>query len=412
MSLASMLATGSWAPKFTHSTDSKYPASVMWEKDFYSWGEFYRVSNSVLNHPKTSTYELCDCFREDKLFNIQEKSMVENRHFRQYSSPRRGSSADGESFMLQLSYLQYYGPMPPRGHADISLSLPRDEIDYNKYVNEVGKMCPASLLPPNHTAVCKIMEREFHYPRLHALPSRDALWPMTPYCSAHLREVGLKNDFPGFFDDHNGVFDTAVLKRLEPSHLLVSIGWHAPFSSQGKDEARDKEWLRRRIEFARNNFVVPPKPHLKLPQVTWRGNSAFSQFGEYNDRIARELWEETTANAQEDEFGAFGYISFWDLTADLWAIQEWVLEYRSVAFDVTRFLDNSTLGGAEPTTLEEKQIRAAHDLKFRLSPALLRGVSRQAIKIKLATVFLDHAHPQPYVYNELNNAFLNSVCHV
>lgn len=459
LSLTSMITTGSWAPKLTHSTDKRYPASIMWEKDFVSWGEFYRVSNNVLNDPSATAYELCDCFREDKPFNFQEKSMVENRHYRQYVDAPRKVTGGGDT-MVQLSYVQFYGPMPTRGHACLSLSLPQEQVSYVKYVYEVGSnLCPSSLIPQNHSAYCKVLGREYKYPLMKVLSSQDALWPITPYCSKHIKEARLKNDFPGFWDDITGRFDDQVLKRLEPSHLVVSIGWHAPLVSQGKDEDKDKEWLRRRIESAKHNFAVSPNHRLKLPQVTWRGNSAFSSFGEYNDRIAFAVHQETAAvvaveaaRAESNEnssgkttgyidasvarveavqknasdLSGLGFVALWQLTADLWAIQDWVLQYRSHPFDAARFYhynatatDSNTVATGS-VLFEDKQLQAALGLKFRLSPELVRSVLHanrgtgkpSAVLIKLITIFLDHAHPQPYVYNELNNAFLNSVCHV
>jgi hypothetical protein len=434
LSLTYMLTTGGWAPKLSHSTNGKFPASIMWEKDFFSWGEFYRVSNGVLNDPSSGTYEVCDCYRPNVLFNMQEKSMRENRHFRQYGSARQVSGAAHETVgpVLRLSYIQFYGPMPQRGLSRLSLSLPLAEAEFNAHLRAAGEdMCPSSLIPHNYTAVSKVMAREYQYPPMKTLPPRDALLPMTPYCSQHIQEARLNNDFPQFWSDLDGQFDDKVLKSMGPTHLIINIGWHAPFTSQGKDEQKDKQWLRRRISSARQNFVSSGKHHhLRLPQVTWRGSTAFSVFGQYNDRIARELQgelavsaaaESTSTRPPSDASGignssaveALGLVELWELTADLWAIQEWVREYRKYPFDAARFADNSTFNGEEPTTPELQQIQAARALKFRLSPDLLRVASRKGVvvAVKLITIFLDQAHPQPYVYSELNNAFLNSVCH-
>lgn len=65
LSLAVLMATNQWAPKFTHSTDTKYPPSMLSEGDFGSWSDFYHYTNSIINDPSTSSHELCDCFRDD-----------------------------------------------------------------------------------------------------------------------------------------------------------------------------------------------------------------------------------------------------------------------------------------------------------------------------------------------------------
>ena len=65
LSLAVLISTGKWAPRFTHSTDPKYPPSVLSEGDFGSWSDFYHYTNSIINDASTDSYELCDCFRDD-----------------------------------------------------------------------------------------------------------------------------------------------------------------------------------------------------------------------------------------------------------------------------------------------------------------------------------------------------------
>lgn len=65
MSLAVLMATNKWAPKFSRSTDPRSPPSMLSEGDFGSWSDFHQYTNSILNDPSTSSHEMCDCFRDD-----------------------------------------------------------------------------------------------------------------------------------------------------------------------------------------------------------------------------------------------------------------------------------------------------------------------------------------------------------
>ena len=67
MSLTTLIATGHWSPRLSHKTNPAYRPSAMIEKDFNTWSDFHQFTNTMLNDPSTSSYELCDCFRDDNL---------------------------------------------------------------------------------------------------------------------------------------------------------------------------------------------------------------------------------------------------------------------------------------------------------------------------------------------------------
>lgn len=474
ISLASFLATGDWSPKYTHSTHPDYPASILWEKDFPNWGEYYRVSNSMINDYKTSSYEFCDCFRDDSVpwtplekcaphkynFCSQEESMLENRYFRAYfndhrsHSPEKRSSAAHDlldqhvkhdhhdhmdrmnrthsSDMLRVSYIQFNGPMPLRGRSAISSGLPLGQYEYLKFVESaLTPTCPLSMLPSNNSDVIADYAEKYKYPQpRHDMHIVSAALPMTGECGWEL--VGLRDtdgitklNFPNFYeDDSAGDFDRKIVQGMNVTHLLVNLGWHAGIRKIYTDRAFAKEWVKRRYRFMEkftsftSQAEMKPRVHpLALPHFTWRGTTAKSPFGKDNDELVQEVVAEEPG---------IGYIDHRLITLKLREIHNWAQSFGGKV-DLTAYLkrkrietqmnDTSSKHSEKiPNQGELSAIEEFDKLKLLLDPKLEDAViareqlSGDDVTLTIPAIYLDHVHFQPWVYNELNNAFLNSIC--
>jgi hypothetical protein len=435
LSLAHLLATDHWSPKLAHVTNSKYPPSIMWEKDWDTWAAYYQQSNAALNrHTKGArSYELCDCFRDDTVpwsaepdcganaaFCSQEESMIENRNLRVYtgaSAPGAGGAtaaggAGGAAAgaagtvagladmapLLRLTYMQFFGLMPMRGRSVLAAQLPRSEQRYVAYLDQLGSaVCPAA------TAGA-------------AKGSRHGLVPITGKCGLRLRDLrddpAYKHDFPQFYDDLAGRLEKEVLGPIGATHLLVNIGWHAPLRGESNETETDA-WIEARLRGAQKHFDASydrERP-LFLPQVTWRGTTAFGPFGEGNDQTVERFRHKHPRPAG----GELGYNDLWGLTERLWEIHKWIAKTNgSVGLhDLVGDLDGAS---AQHTRLDDGW-RDLQLLDIRLSARFKAKVSslfkhHHTSSLVLPPIFLDHAHPQPWVYNELNNALLNAICPV
>jgi len=136
-----------------------------------------------------------------------------------------------------------------------------------------------------------------------------------------------------------------------------------------------------------------------MPQVTWRGGTAFGPWCKDNNDIARELHMDLLTDPSDNHL-ELGFADVFQLTEDLWSVNKWVLEYGG-ELDLKRFVSKTAEG------IDAVKMQAALDINFRLSV----GLENELSTVKVRPVYMDHAHPQPWVYNEINNAFLNSICH-
>lgn len=493
MSLVSFLSLGHWSTRVTHTTEPKNTASLMWEKDFPSWGEYYRVSNAVLNNVENGCYELCDCYREDgEKYRIQQETMIENRHFRAYSSikSRVGSkkklhnshSTPGDhsaESMVRVSYIQYYGSqMSIRGRSKLSTALPLEEEAYKAYVNEIGSLlCPFSILPENRIFTQDMNGRVNNYPNLKnnmaIATAVSGLMPMTKECGVRLNKRNLMGnedqshtasdasssdgdialDFPPlFWNDTTGELDRKVLAKLNITHLLLNLGWHAPFANIEANGGNytGVNWLLDRLKYSKL-YSNPSDMDISLPRVTWRGSTSPATWGMANDAVALNVFESQHAQS------TMGLMQLWELTDSLWHINRWINHNRGKVDIGQLILEQETLKSnpemkagvhgmhegrgtdGNHTDIEVDQTEILHQLKFNISPklhAIVRSINTtmhntipksgrfrsyerlyverssegNKLILKLYPIFLDHAHPQPWVYNEINNVFLNSIC--
>ena len=522
LSLATLLGTGAWSPKLTHRTSKSYPPSLLSERDFATWADFYRFTNQQLNDVRTSSYEVCDCHRDDMMlwddlpdpvgcpegglvdgFCNQQESCVENRHFRSYHKVQGEGldldSTPGSDAAAKLSYIQFYGSMPLRGRSSLSLRLPDAEEDFVRYLNRTGaELCPLALadqeFPPpvfysqkgNASALAALhfWSRDAHYNNAHTArhrrPVLSALQPISWECGLVLRrardvkESLTRLDFPGFYDDMSGLFEEQVLGPLGASHLVVNIGFHSALPGYADNETKNRDWLRRRVKAARKHYTGGKKAsrRLALPQVTWRGTTAFAPFAALNDRNAREVRDELLVEAksgtgksgsgegggvvQDLELGVF---DIYDMTRRLWGLHRLMQRLGgSVDLILLRAIElgleqeyhppllaasnhTSSVRGAGELGLGTgwvKQVAGEwRGLNIRLGSRLnatashVAGVLEEAGTVgddhgrlrrhrhvlhkrmlKIPVVYVDMAHPQPWVYNEINNMFLNSICQV
>jgi len=115
---------------------------------------------------------MCDCFREDKLpwyqdgGNHQQASCYENRYYRYVPN----GNMDDNTNDVRISYIQFYGYMPQRGHKDL-VHLPRSS-DVHSHLKEAS---------------------------IRRCGKEDALVPLQPSCMKDVREKS-DWDFPPFFE--------------------------------------------------------------------------------------------------------------------------------------------------------------------------------------------------------------------
>lgn len=353
LNLAAFLAQGRWSHHFV----DQFPhgLSFLSEKEFKSWSWFYEETNLALNKWKRSV-EICDCFRNDtQPFDEFIRDMFENRHFRHIPSLDLNTNVTD----VRLSYIQWWGLMPMRGHKSISLAAPRSE-KIGPFLQELNnQMCPAR---------------------------PDRFWPLTRDCAKQRKDL-FTIDFPAFSykelcteyphptlspetkDDMCQKFERDILAPLGTTHLILNTGWHAGLEHVGP------KFLPKVIDAAQKYFApIPADSPLKhtLPRVTWRQTTTGAVF-EDNDKIALQVKRFTPANH-------FGFLPVGEIT---------------------------------------KKLRVLHDLMEANNIATLRRLVHKhpsfppELDVNLTTVrniWHDPAHFEPYVYNEINNMFLNAIC--
>lgn len=353
LDLAAFLAHGKWPMHFV----SQWPEgrSFLSEKEYNSWSWFYQDSNRQLNRG-SHAMEVCDCARNDSVgFFEFIQDMFENRHFRYIPSGNLEDTAND----VRLSYIQWWGTMPMRGHQDISLKLPRNKTTVSFLKNWSKALCPKA---------------------------PESFWPLSRNCSDQRPDIH-EIDFPAFAEkeicanfpaptlqpetqiNRCQLFEKDILGAMGATHLMLNTGWHA-----GLEHVGGYRFLDKIVDAAAKHFApTPSQSKLQLPSVIWRQSTQGSVF-ESHDKIALNYTE--TQGSEKLAFFSVG-----EITAMLRKIDA-----------AWRRNDTRTL----------QQLIKTHPTSW---PA--------GKHVNLSTVhpiWHDPAHFEPYVYNEINNLFLNAVC--
>lgn len=418
LSLAHFIGKGHWGPKYAKVTHPSYPHSIVSEKDFKNWGSFYAVTNAMLNDPTQSYYEICDCFRDDAVewidrsvcvngFCSQQESCMENRYFRQYS--KQG--------LVRLSYFQFYGPMPMRGRKILSNHTPMPEKEYRTFAESMGrKMCPM-----NNSIVDDSLNQLPHW---KSTTRSQCLVPITPECGWKLRDERDTIDyarwnFPQFYDDDTeGNLEREVMQPMNVSHLILNIGFHSDIHSSETHSARD--WVKTRVRSASQYFQKTKNPLLHLPQVTWRGSTAFGPFAQYNDELVRQTQRELGIKDDQPRVhdptqASLGFLDVYRLSEELWKIHRWIVRYNG-SFNIAEYYRFQN--GTTQRHFERKKWKEFQELPLVLSEhfgeknSTSEAIPKYLRSLKLAPIYVDAAHPQPWVYAELHNFFFHVACDI
>lgn len=381
LSLAHLLARKSWAPKFARlPAHPSLQNSILSERDFKpKWSEFYRASNKLLSNNKDS-FEVCDCFRDDSQpwykdgGGHQQESCSENRHFRFVPN---GFLNDTHRD-VRLSYIQWYGDMPLRGHKSLSI-LPRDSSLPDYLARQSRKYCSNDDTIVPYSGACALKRR------------KEARWDMPSFSERVLCQPGYEIGGIGNAESVRcRMFERDVLGPMGTTHLLLNIGWHSSLS-QNPDEGRGEWFLDKVVHAADEYFASYPtsRPaahaqnssisshklhgHMVLPKVTWRSTTARGPFHYDSDPVA---WKYRNTHGPHR------------------------LEYFDV-WGITEFLQNI-----------HDAIVSKDDAK--LSQLLLKSTlwpgSQSVNTSTVLTIWVDPAHPEPWVYEEIHSAFLSAVC--
>jgi hypothetical protein len=171
------------------------------------------------------------------------------------------------------------------------------------------------------------------------------------------------------------LFEKDVLAKIGTTHLLLNIGWHDGLSSKNTLEHRGQWFLEKLVNAADKYFTNPyankTTKQVHLPLVTWRSTTAYGPFHGESDAVAKQY--STTKQKM-------GYFDVWDITEYLKKIDELILSNN---------------------TIELKRIIKTHKTFDKHIE-----VNHTNIHIN----FVDPAHPQPWVYAEIHNLFLNAIC--
>lgn len=370
ISLAHLLATHHWGRKFCQVFHKDLPISILNEKDYKLWHRFYQDSNILLNNGKRSI-EICDCFRRDGLpfiglngLNQQASDCSENRHFRYMPS----SDANDDAHDVRLSYIQWYGLMPMRGHRKISTRIPRNESIYS-FLDELNKQtCPPQTIWPVHEECSK------HRP--------DQIY----YDFPHFGSPEICSDYSKMKDPNDDCqkFEREILGSLGTTHLIMNIGWHnglmhlTPHFLEKVSDAAERYFSYPGPEKDRFNPKLRQKHaktnqwgNIHLPRVTWR-TSTYDAVFNMGDETARQF---SIVNGTER------------------------LEYFAV-FEMTKKLRLIQLAVERKDTTQLKKL-------VKLSKWWTKGTE---IPTDIPFSWTDPAHTEPWVYTEIHEVFLNSIC--
>jgi hypothetical protein len=349
LNFAALFAQGRWSLHFI----DHYPEgrSFLSEKEFSSWMWFYQETNRALN-AGNHAIEVCDCHRNDSVgFFDFIQDMFETRHFRYLPN----GNLDDAMNDVRLSYIQWWGLMPQRGHQYISLNLPRSKNILPFLRNLNNKLCPNG---------------------------GESFWPLSRHCSDQRPDIH-QIDFPDYSvreicenypnltidewtkEDKCQRFERKILKNLNITHLILNTGWHAGLEHVGP------KFLDKLVDAADKYFYPAPYASIKLPKVTWRQSTNGAVF-ESHDDIAKKY------HSKDNE--KLGFFSVGEITGKLKIIHDLLV-------------NNDTIG-----------------LKRIVKVNPFWPKDRQLNSSTIHLIWHDPAHFEPYVYTEVNNLFLNAVC--
>ena len=391
LSLAYFLAYNHWARRHCQVYHPNVPRSILNEKDYKEWALFYHDSNAVLNRRWPHAMEICDCFRDDRLEwngppgQTQDTTCYENRHFRASYSNSKGRHKDTTGKYnkykigdddIQLSYIQWYGLMPMRGHRAISTKIPRNASDVQSVLSSPG--VTASLASPMN------LFKDFAVSlndKVCPKPETERFFPLSKNCSLN-REDLVSWDFPDFFspdickddnlinDDNNPCqnFEREVLQPMQTTHLIMNIGWHDSLKHGTKN------FLKKVTSAAKTLFKEGKSTGstLRLPKVTWRSITHGAVF----------WWDESVPREFQAEYGkqSLGYFDVLGMTKALREIQN--------------AIENN----------DDSLVRSL------VKPSMWWPPEKEINSTSVLRMWTDPAHTEPWVYTEIHEVFLNAVC--
>lgn len=352
ITLASLFALGRWPLHFV----SSYPngLSFLSEKEYHNWSWFFSATNRALNNRARHAFEVCDCFRNDTApFEVFIRDMFENRHFRHLPD---GEWDDGND--VRLSYIQWWGNMPIRGHKDISLKIPQNRtlLEFLDKMN--AEHCPLKgqkFWPLSRN--CSDQRKD-----LHAIDFPQ--WAMKDDCQDYPKPT----INPYSKEEMCSRFEEQVLGPLKVTHVLLNTGWHAGLEHIGPN------FLPKLVDFG-GKFLAPVPPTAQvqnLPQIVWR-ESTKGAYWELQDEVARK--ERVKLGADK-----LGYFPVGEITAKLQTIEHMLINKLDSVLQKTVKVNS----------------RWPSD----------RDVNSTTIH----RIWHDPAHFEPWVYTEINNLFLNAIC--
>lgn len=350
LNLASLFAFGKWPLRFVEQFPNGL--SYLSEKEYGNWAWFFSDTNTALNQGYHAV-EICDCFRNDtETFLDFIKTMYENRHFRYMP---RGNLQDN-LVDVRLSYIQWWGYMPMRGHLDISTKLPRT----GEFVHAMQEL-NHNLCPRGGQSFYPLTRDCFKQrPELHKIDFPPFSWE--DICTNYPQPT---YEASGKNVDMCQRFEREVLQAIKATHLIMNIGWHSNLKRAGPN-------FFPKVTNAAAKFFDRPPTNLKLPRVTFRGSTAGAIF-ELSDVYARNF-------SLQQGYDTLGFFTVGEITKKLQLIDKIIV--------------------SNDTALLKKTVRLNH-----------RWPSDREVNLSTVhRIWHDNAHFEPYAYSEINNLFLNAVC--
>jgi hypothetical protein len=251
------------------------------------------------------------------------------------------------------------------------------------------------------------------------------------------------------------LFEHKVLKPLGATHLILNIGWHSGLFPEANSKTGEggigTMFLDKVVKAAVEvipDFVevdaaaansagarnAKSPTRLFLPRVTWRATTAGGPFALWTERLASSYARSSMNRTASDWWGQsakqLGYFDVLKMTEYLRDIQDKLTEIDKVLNTVGAVADlhqpqppPSPPSGAHTQAAQASQeaIVALRDLLNSLKlhsswrssssdTAGSREVPKDLKRSDIKSIFLDHAHPEPWVYAEIHNLFFNSIC--
>lgn len=375
--------------------------------------------------------ELCDCHRNSTVpWDIRIRTMFENRHFR--LTPRQRDQLRDD---VRLTFIQWFGHMPMRGHQAISLlsndsPQPLSSISTAR-ASQQPKAAPATdRYRASKHQLCPLGNASF--------------WPLSADCTDQRPDI-LTIDFPDFVNSYYkscanfsnrhvrfinnlqvdldlssstaqdskivgsnslaGPFINNLCQRFErevlgaergiqATHLLLNIGWHTNLNQL------PPPFIAKVVDAGEKYFATTSRAsrdRLRLPRVTWREATAGALF-ENGDIVARQYSlylqqqrdQQREPSLSDSSSQELGYFAIQDITKNLRRIE------RALRI----------LGDPKQHGLHHQSRSTLNQLRTHNSWPADRPVNNETVH----TIWYDHAHFEPYVYTEIHNVFLNAVC--